>query len=175
MKRFVMVLAAVMALVPASLWAQDAPKAEVFGGFSVLTINDSSISGSRYTPLGFQASVAGNMGRFGIEGDFGGQYKDGGSIYQYMGGPRVTHSLEKASVFAHALFGGSRASGGSGSGSINGFTMAYGGGVDVAAGDNIAIRVVQVDWLPTRFSSGGVSAWVKNAVRFGFGVVYKVN
>src|SRR4026208_434915 len=125
MKRLVMILAAVMGLGPASLWAQGA---EVFGGFSVLTIES---GGSRTTPLGWQASVAGNVtDKFGIEGDVGGQYKDGGSIYQFMAGPRFSKSSGKSSLFAHALFGGSRIGAGGAGGSTNGFTMGYGGGVD---------------------------------------------
>ena len=48
--------------------------------------------------------------------------------------------------------------------------MGFGGGVDVSAGDRLSIRVVQADWLPSRFSG----TWIKNNVRFGFGVVYKI-
>ena len=163
MKRLVMVFTAVMALIPASLFAQGA---EVFGGFSVLTIKS---GGTRTTPLGWQASVAGNVtDMFQLVGDVGGQYKDGSSIYQYMAGPRVRSGLDNASVFAHALFGGSRVGGGGAS--QNGFTMGFGGGVDVSAGDKLSIRVVQADWLPSRFSG----TWIKNQIRFGFGVVYKI-
>ena len=38
MKRVVMILAVVAVLAPASLWAQDVPKAEIFGGFSILSV-----------------------------------------------------------------------------------------------------------------------------------------
>ena len=51
----------------------------------------------------------------------------------------------------------------------NHFTMGFGGGVDVAAGDNFAVRVIQFDWLPTK----GEPTWLKNNLRFGFGVVWK--
>ena len=165
MKRIVMYLAAMLVLVPASLWAQDVPKAEVFGGFSVLSIKE---SGDRTTPLGWQAGVAGNLSSmFSIVGDFGGQYKDGGKIHEFLGGVRATHRVDKAAVFVHALYGGSHFSGGGDS--FTDFTMGYGGGVDVNAGDRMAIRVVQFDWLPVR-SDG---EWFNNNIRFGFGIVFK--
>jgi hypothetical protein len=48
--------------------------------------------------------------------------------------------------------------------------MAYGGGVDVNAGKNMAIRIVQVDWALFKADS----TWEKDNVRFGFGVVFKM-
>jgi hypothetical protein len=170
MKRLIMLLSAIAVLVPASLWAQDVPKAEVFGGFSVFHIKG---DGASTTPVGWQASVAGNVtNSVSIVGDFGGQYKDGASAYQYLGGVRFNHRAEKVTPFAHALLGGSRV--GDDTGSINGFTLGFGGGLDYSATDRVNIRIVQVDWLPTRFSEGGASAWQKKNVRFGFGVVFKV-
>jgi hypothetical protein len=150
-------------MVPASLWAQDVPKVDVFGGFSVLTLKSGS---TRTTPVGWQAAISGNVNEmFSLVGDFGGQYKDGGSALEYLGGPRVTKRSDKTAIFGHALFGGTHFNNGGG----NHFTMGFGGGVDVAAGDNFAIRVVQFDWLPTK----GTPTWLKNNLRFGFGVVWK--
>lgn len=165
MKRLMMLLTAIAVLVPASLWAQDVPKVEVFGGFSVLTNKSGT---TRTTSPGWQAALAGNVNEmFSLVGDFGGHYKNGGNAFEYLGGPRVTHRMEKTAVFGHALFGGTRFGGGGTS--VNGFTMAYGGGLDVAAGDNLAVRVVQFDWTPTKVSG----VWSKNSLRFGFGLVWK--
>lgn len=163
MKRVLTILTVIAVLAPASLWAQDVAKAEVFGGASVISFKDSD---SRTTAAGWQAALAGNVSSmFSIVGDFGGHYKDGGSALEYLGGPRVTHRLDKASVFAHALYGGTHFSDGGG----NHFTMAYGGGIDVGVKDNLAIRVVQFDWAPIKAES----TWLKNNIRFGFGVVWK--
>ena len=99
-------------------------------------------------------------------GDFAGHYQDGASIHEILGGVRVNHRLAKATVFGHALpVGVSKISDGGGSN----FTMAYGGGVDINAGEKIAIRVVQFDWMLVKFDGG----WEKNNVRFGFGIVFK--
>jgi len=167
MKRLVMLVAVMLVVVPVSLWAQDVPKAEVFGGFSWLS-EKSSGSSDRWNPVGWQASVAGNVtSMFSVVGDFGGQYKDGAKLHEYMGGVRVTRRVEKAAVFAHALVGGAHFS--EGGFSDNAFLMGYGGGVDINAGEKIAIRVVQFDWLPAR-SDG---EWSSNQVRLGFGIVFK--
>jgi len=172
MKRVVMILAVVAILAPASLWAQESPKAEIFGGFSLLSSKDSEDS-ERTTFKGWQASVAGNLNdRFAIVGDLGGHYKsfDGTrfSLLEIMGGPRVTHRLDRAAVFAHALYGFARGSGGGSSDTD--FAMAYGGGVDIKATDKVDIRIVQFDWVLAKEES----AWSKNNLRFGFGVVYKI-
>ena len=179
MKRLVMVIAAVVVLVPATVWAQDTPAAEVFGGFSVLTVSDSNITGSRITPVGWQASISANLNsRFGIVGDFGGEYKDDATncpsckFHSFLGGVRVGQRMEKATVFAHALYGGTRISA-AGSSSDTNFTMAYGGGVDLNATDRIAIRIIQFDWLPMKFDTGTSSDWLTNSLRFGFGIVFK--
>jgi hypothetical protein len=168
MKRLLIVLTALAVLVPASLWAQDVPKAEVFGGFSILTIKD---SGSRFTPVGWQAAVSGNVGEmFAIVGDFGGEYKDGAKFFTYMGGPRLIKRSDKADVFVHALFGSTHVNGGGG----NNFTMGYGGGIDVKSSEKLSFRLIQFDWLPVKESGSG-GTWQKNNLRFGFGVVLKMN
>ena len=154
MKRLMIMLAAVVVLAPACLWAQDPPKAEVFGGFSVLHINDNE----SFTPVGWQASFAGNINpKMGIVADFGGQYKDGFKVHSYLGGLRYNHRMEKVTPFVHAMLGGTHA--GDDTGSINGFSLGFGGGFDYVATERINIRVVQFDWLPTRFSESGVSTW----------------
>jgi len=171
MKRVLMVITALAVLVPASLWAQETPKAEVFGGFSVLRISE---DGDSTTPVGWQAAVSANLNeRFAIVGDFGGAYKNDATecpsckIYSYLGGVRVNHRLEKATVFAHALYGGTRFS--FSGASDNAFTMGYGGGVDINTSPKMAVRIIQFDWLPSK-SEG---EWTKNIIRLGFGVVFK--
>lgn len=165
MKRLVMILTAAIVLVPVSLWAQDTPKAEVFGGFSLLSFGGGT-GGDRTTAAGWQGAISGNVNdKFSLVGDFGGHYKDGGSSLEYLGGPRYTHRVEKAAVFVHALYGGTHFSDGGG----NHFTMAYGGGVDVNAGENIAIRIVQFDWALLKDVT-----WSKDNIRLGFGIVFKM-
>ncbi len=166
MKKIFAVVVALFALASVSAWAQDDfPKAEVFGGFSVMSVGE---DGDRWNPLGFQASAAGNFHKnVGIVGDFGGQYKDGGHVYEYLFGPRFTSRMDKANAFAHVLFGGIT-TGGEGE-SESAFAMGFGGGVDVNVNERFAVRAIQFDWIPLRHRG----QWYSDQIRFGFGIIFK--
>ena len=162
MKRLLGVMIVVVAFSQFSLFAEDAPKTQFFGGLSIL----SGKSTERVQALGWQAGITENVNStVGIVGDFAGNYNNG-HFYQYLAGPRFHARREKTTIFGHTLFGGLTA-GGSGT-SVSGFTMGYGGGVDMVANDQMSVRLIQFDWLPTHI--GGV--WDKNTVRFGFGLVF---
>ena len=133
---------------------------------------------------GFQTNIAGNFNEYiGVVADFGYQYSDLNGqklgVYEYLFGPRFSRRGERATVFAHALFGGNGFdSGGSGhlfdfnrriSLSENALAMGFGGGVDVNAGDRFAIRIAQFDWIPNRMSG----KWSTGEFRLGFGIVFK--
>jgi hypothetical protein len=170
--RKVGLLLVLTALLAVPAMAQDEyPKAEIFGGFSYLNIDTKGTYGlDRQNAYGFQASVAGNFHKnIGIVGDFGGQYKSIEGVtahaYEYLFGPRFNYRTEKANVFVHGLFGG--ASIGGGGESFNGYAMGIGGGVDVKVSDHVAIRVMQVDYLPTHI----LEAWEHN-FRLGVGIVF---
>ena len=162
MKRLLGVMVVAVAFSQFSLFAEDAPKTQFFGGLSVL----SGKAADRVQAYGWQAGVTENVNStVGIVGDFAGQYKDG-HYYEYLGGPRFHARREKTTLFAHALFGGLTA--GNVVGSVNGFTMGYGGGVDMVANEKMSVRLVQFDWLPTHING----IWDKNTIRFGFGLVF---
>lgn len=55
------------------------------------------------------------------------------------------------------------------SSSDNGFSGAFGGGLDVKVSDRVDIRAVQVDYNPVWFGDGAT----QHNVRFGVGVVFK--
>jgi hypothetical protein len=188
-KKFLLCL--IVFCLPLAAMAQDYPKAEIFGGISILSgslaIGDYNEIASRLGTdsggippgwdlednllrrndreqfYGFQANVAGNFReKFGIVADFGYQYNDLNgqrlAVYEYLFGPRFSIRADRATVFAHTLFGG------------NGH---HSGGskylIDVNAGNRLAIRVVQFDWIPNRM--GG--EWSTGEIRLGFGFVFK--
>jgi hypothetical protein len=163
MKRLIGVMIVAFAFSQFSLFAaDDAPKTQFFGGLSIL----SGKSVDRVQAPGWQGGITGNLNStLGIVGDFSGNYNNG-HFYTYLGGPRFHARREKTTMFAHALFGGLTA--GNGLTSVSGFTMGYGGGVDMVVNDQMSVRLVQFDWLPTHI--GGY--WDKNTVRFGFGLVF---
>lgn len=150
--------------------AQDTPAAEFFGGYSYARVDASPASDINLH--GWNASLAGNVNRWlGFVGDFSGHYGSPSGVdvnnHTFMFGPRVTGRSETATPFVHALFGGARASAlGS---SETAFAMALGGGVDINASERVAVRIIQADYVMTRFSSV-----TQNNIRLSFGIVFKV-
>jgi opacity protein-like surface antigen len=174
------------------LWAQDNPKAEVFGGYQYLyngnsTINGQSVPNSSQSFNGWEASVTGYFHRYlGIEGDFGGAYDTVGAasthVYTYTAGPVVSlNARGRVNPFVHALFGGVRVSASDSAVSIseNGFAMLFGGGVDVKATKIVAVRLIQADWLYYHFGSNTIAGVTvpsfsqSNNVRISTGIVFR--
>ncbi len=173
--------------------AQDTPKAEVFGGYSYLRTSESGID---LNSNGASGSVAFNpTGTLGFVADFG-YYHASPNIadlagviipfstdvsvntFSYLFGPKVAiRSHEKLTPFAQALFGGAHQStkvtiaGISASASDDAFALALGGGLDVKATRNIAIRLVQAEYVLTKFNDGGNNR--QNSVRVSAGVVFR--
>ena len=170
---------AIAVALPATTFAQssDVPKAEVFGGYQYTRINPGQgVDGDNFN--GWEASAQYNWSKaFGLKADFSGAYKSvlGVSLRQhtYLFGPVVSARSDKATFFAHALFGGAHATADTGSsffGSVSdsSFAMAFGGGLDYNLNRNFAVRVGQFDYLPTRF--GGET---QNNFRYSAGIVLK--
>lgn len=138
-----------------------AQKVEIFGGYQFTHLQPA------FNASGWNASLTGNFKHvLGITADFSGAYKQNLHSYTYTFGPVLTARLPVVQPFVHALFGGIRASDG---GSSTGFAMLVGGGIDLGLRKGIGFRIVQVDWLSTRFS-GNTSN--KN-VRASAGIVLK--
>jgi len=124
-----------------------AQRVEIFGGaqFEHLQYN--------YNAVGWNASLTGNFKHvLGITGDFSGVYnshRSNSSVYTYTIGPVLSARLPVVQPFVHALFGGARAS--TSGVSDNAFAMLLGGGLDLGFRKGIAFRLVQADWLMTKF------------------------
>ena len=167
MKRLSMVLALMLVLGAGSVWAQDVPKVEVFGGGSILNVRE---GGSELTMKGWTASVNGNVHPVvGIVGEVGGNYKNNLKIHNFLGGVQFTRRAEKVSAFAQVK-GGIVHSSVPGNGE-NDPQLSFGGGLDWNATPNVAIRVFQIDWQPVH--EGGGSGWIKNIFRGSIGIVWK--
>ena len=157
-------------LVATPVAAQDYPKGEFFGGFSLANVQNGGVEQF----YGFETSVTGNFNRsFGITGDFAGQFKSilgvNVQLYQYLIGPRAAVRGDNVTGFVHALFGGLTARASGVGFSETGFAMAFGGGLDVNAGKRVAIRVFQLDYVPNRLAG----VWSKKDFRASAGVVFK--
>lgn len=155
--------------------AQDYPKYEIFGGYSYLH-GDTGGSGVSLNLNGWNASLSYNVKSWaGLTADFDGHYGTplGASfnLHNFLFGPTFSHRSDKWSVYVHTLFGASRAGGDITS--VAAFGMALGGGVDVKVRKNLALRVVQADYLMTRFDPGITSLnGTQNNFRLSTGVVF---
>jgi len=195
-------MAIVMVVLGAGVSAQGVPKAELFGGYSYFRADSgSTLSGINLN--GWNASVTGNLNSwFGITADFSGHYGSPQGVkhsrHAFLFGPTLTYrGHDKISPFVHALFGGVRGHRGitnpgpTGSPlpqlpatSETSFGMALGGGVDYTASSHVAIRLIQADYLLTRFDqpSGIVCITFpcpttvngsQHNVRLSFGIVWR--
>ena len=184
MKKIAILLVVVMALSLACLAAEtksDAPKVEVYGGYALLRA-DTNGTMSQQNMSGWDGAMTVSFNRyFGITADVSGAYKTfsastAGSFsgklneYSFLFGPTISfRGKGRVKPFLHGLFGVSRASAtatGIATATDNSFAMATGGGVDVKMSKHISIRLGQVDWLRTTFSSTP-----QNNIRFSAGLV----
>ena len=126
----------------------SAQRVELFGGAQFEHLQSS------YNAVGWNASLTGNFKHvLGITGDFSGAYNShraNSSVYTYTFGPVLTARLPVIQPFVHALFGGATFS--SSGVSDSAFAMFVGGGLDVGLRKGIGLRLVQADWLLTKFN-----------------------
>ncbi|HLG14001.1 MAG TPA: hypothetical protein VJH03_05645 [Blastocatellia bacterium] len=184
-----------LATLPATMMAQETPKAEVFGGYSSLRVDG---GGNLH---GWNASVAANLNRwFGIATDFSGHYGSesaraslpgvgffrvdaDANSHSFAAGPVFSYRKnEGITPFAHVLIGVARVHvrasadvsvpGGTEhvelSASDTGFVAVFGGGLDVKLSKRLALRTVQADYALSRL--GG---FTQNNFRLSAGLVFR--
>jgi opacity protein-like surface antigen len=201
MRRFLILMTGVVLLVPLSLMAQENPKAEFFGGYSYLRTNITD----RYAPTvngfypaqdynlhGWEGSANFNLNNwFGLKADFSGHYDlsqaarentiVGSNIHTFLFGPQFTsRASERFQPYVHALVGAAR-----GAYDYNSpfsdivstkLAMAFGGGVDIRLSNAVALRLIQADYLMTRFGSSSDFNLKdrQDNVRLGAGLVFRI-
>ncbi len=127
------------------LASAGASRVEVFGGGQYLHLDPN------FNMEGWNVALTGNVkGWLGITVDGGGSYHSGLKFHTIAVGPELRANLPMIKPFVHGLVGGARSSGGGVS--ADGFVGMIGGGVDLGSG-MFAFRVVQADWMATRFSN----------------------
>jgi hypothetical protein len=158
------------------------PQFEVSGEYSYIRANAAN-SGGGYNLNGGSASLAYNFSdRLAVVGDVG-AYRFGGlpsgltsTMYTYLFGPRYTfRKLTRVTPFAQVLLGGGRlnaSSGGLNAGE-NGFSMAIGGGLDLPLRRRFSVRLIQAEYLLTRFDSTSGASATQNDVRISAGLVFR--
>lgn len=182
----------------------DTPKFELFLGYSNVLATPMSPSNRIADIQGGDTNIAFNLNRyFGLVGDFAGYHANTltfdqagapsrdvgarGKAFTYMGGPRLSYRRPRFTLFAQALFGDANArtvtiDGCSGSSSCtpltneNSFAMALGGGLDLNLRRHFAFRLIQAEYLLTRFRDPSIAsgtAGTRNDVRLSSGIVFR--
>jgi Outer membrane protein beta-barrel domain len=183
--RKVILVAVLSVLSSFSIFAEDASKVDLFGGYSFFREGNNNIDG-------WTGSAAYKITSWlGVEGEASGRYQSQDVTVLGRGfeldrtrhwllvGPRYTFwKNERLAPFGHTLFGALRArsEGISVAGGVpsvltakdDGFAMALGGGLDVTLNDHFAIRAVQADYLRSDIFGG-----TTNAMRLSFGLVFR--
>ncbi len=168
--------------------AQEMPRVDVFGGYSLLHANEISNSAS-FNASGWNAAVTPNFNRWlGLTFDVSGQYASfNRNRHALLAGPKLSLPIRRATPFLHVLAGGMRSS--DSGRSATQFAWAVGGGTDVNVTDRLAVRLVQADFLqnterkkaavcpaiipppPACIVTGSTT---RNNARLSFGVVFKL-
>lgn len=154
----------------------DYPHWEAFVGYSFFDLRPGNTFAGPVRLQGGSASLDYNFNRwFGVEGEFGG-YHDGTvnnapadvTIFTYLFGPKFTYrNSSRVTPFGEILLGGGYVNGPP---SNNAFTFAAGGGFDLWLTRHISWRMVQTDYIMTRFTNDGGN-FPQNNVRVSSGVL----
>ena len=159
-------------IVPVSAWAQETPRFEIFGGYSGFLAN-ANATNFYLNGVGFAAQENLNSwfgGVLDFSTHFGKEngFKTNTQTISY--GPVFSYRKSKSIVpFAHAMVGVER--GGTNYLGISQpeerLAVLAGGGLDIKVRPNIALRLVQVDYVYSGFSNTR-----QDNLRFSAGVVF---
>jgi opacity protein-like surface antigen len=166
MKRVTLVAVLFLFVAAIAAAADEAPTAEIFGGYSYVDKICCNLSG-------WNASAAFNANKYvGVVADFGGAYGtiDDVSVkaHTFLFGPKFSARTEMFTPFAQVLLGVTHVSE-KHANSEGIFAMTAGGGLDFNASSKVAVRIAQAEYLLTR--SGGE---ILNNFRYSAGIVIKL-
>lgn len=172
---------------PTSSNDADYPKVDLFAGYSYVRFHTSTTVDEHFNWHGVTGALAGNINRwFSLVGDISAyrmkKLPPGitGSGYLYLFGPQFSHRSDRWTPFIHALFGAARVTNHvtavpspsaffNQSFSENAFATALGGGVDLNFNKHISWRVIQAEYLLTKFHDGFDNS--QNNIRASTGLV----
>jgi hypothetical protein len=155
------------------------PQYEVSGSYSYLRAE----SNQGFNLNGVSATFAHRFtDQLSVLADFGG-YKFSGlpaglnsTMYTYLFGPRFSvRKWDRVTPFGQALLGVGRLNANSGAiaAGENGFAMSIGGGADLNIRRRWAFRMIQTDYLLTRFAHTDGSSATQNDLRISTGLVFR--
>jgi hypothetical protein len=103
-------------------------------------------------------------------------------MFTYLFGPQFNFGRDGKRIFGEALFGGAstntyaslfKSANITGlSAGTNGFAMAFGGGLDIAIADHVALRPIQFDYFMTRYEWKPLGINNQSNFRYQAGLVF---
>jgi hypothetical protein len=101
----------------------------------------------------------------------------GGTLYSYMGGPRLSFRHGPLQPYVQGLFGlgqlDSTLQTRIGASSSTAYAMAIGGGLDLKLSRHFAVRAIQGDYFLTRFTNPLNARFTQNNFRLSTGFVFR--
>jgi opacity protein-like surface antigen len=181
MKAVKVTLLGLALLIAMPLLAQDTQS--VVDASGTYTVTRITAGGAPEYFHGGNGTLIYNLGNYlGVVGDFGAGH-DGdtffsGTTVTYLGGARI-HTNTRWDLFAEGLLGGAHISitpTGGNTVSKNAFAWKLGGGLDYRLTPMISIRLIQADYLGTRFNNGKNNGFgnsnTQNNLQVAAGVVF---
>lgn len=142
-------------------------KVELYGGYSYLRLDSSPTGNLNGWELSGQYKVTNWLGGVAdFSGDYGTVAGVNTHFHTFLFGPQVSWPA-RVSPFAHVLFGGAHL-GVPGAGSDTAFASAIGGGIDTRIAHRLSWRIIQGDYVITRFGST-----TQNNARISTGIVFR--
>lgn len=189
-------VAALLLALPIIASAQDeAPRVEIFGGYSYLRL-DNATSPNERDLNGFNTSFTTNFNQWlGFTAEFSGHFGTTTvagttadlNTYFVAAGPRLAfRRFERFTPYVHVLAGMARLDMGTNSSSSSstttsistsnsGIALIAGGGVDANVKSKIAVRLFQADYILTRFNNQTAATSLNQSnFRASTGVVVKL-
>jgi hypothetical protein len=141
-------------------------KVELFGGYSYLRFDSSPQVNLNGWELSGQYKFTDWLGGVAdFSGHYGSPFGISSSVHTFMFGPQVSWP-SRVSPFAHVLVGGAHFS--VPGAATTAFASAIGGGIDTRIAHRLSWRIIQGDYLITRFGSS-----TQNNVRVSTGIVFR--
>ena len=189
MQKLFLIAALALAL-PVIAQAQESPRTEILAGYSYLRLDDNDIDGLDRDLNGFTLSGNYNFKKsLGLKADVSGHFGDALTNilprtdfrqYMFLFGPQFTlRNSGRFTPFAHVMAGFAYAQSKNDSLGLDisdtGFAFAAGGGVDIKAlSSRLAIRLVQADYVMTRFDDGIGGTTTSHNLRTSTGIVLRI-
>ena len=144
--------------------AQD-NKVDIFGGYSFVD-SGPGLGLTSGNASGWEGALTYNWNkRWSLKGDFDGHYCCDQTMHNFLFGPQINFGGDKVKPFVHGLVGASHGTSPGFSDTVLGFAL--GGGLDIKWTGRISVRLIQADYLGTRYLD-----FTQNNFRLSGGLVF---